>query len=72
MYPGFEADASAENNQIALNEFRNQITESAQHAEEFKTLLVKAEKRFAALKRVEARHAAAYQNKLDSITFPVI
>jgi len=72
MYPGFETEAKAENNQIALNEFRNQITESAQHADEFKALLVKAEKRFSALKRVEERHAAAYQDKLNSVTFPVI
>ena len=72
MYPSFEAEASAENNQIALNEFRTQIVESSAHAEQFKTLLVKAEKRFAALKRVEKRHASAYQDKLDSITFPVI
>jgi rubrerythrin len=72
MYPNFETDAKAENNQIALNEFRNQITESTEHADQFKTLLAKAEKRFAALKRVEERHAAAYQNKLNSVTFPVI
>ena len=72
MYPGFEAEASAENNQIALNEFRNQIVESEEHADQFKQLLVKAEKRFAALKRVEERHAAAYQDKLNSVTFPVI
>ena len=72
MYPGFEADAKAENNQIALNEFRNQIVESTEHAEQFKAVLAKAEKRFAALKRVEERHAAAYQDKLNSVTFPVI
>ena len=72
MYPGFEESARAENNQIALNEFRNQISESAEHADQFKALLVKAEKRFSALKRVEERHAAAYQDKLNSVTFPVI
>jgi rubrerythrin len=72
MYPEFEASASAEGNQIALNEFRNQIVESAEHAEQFKAVLVKAEKRFAALKKIEERHANAYRNKLDSITFPVI
>jgi rubrerythrin len=64
MYPEFEAGASAEGNQIALNEFRNQIMESAEHAEQFKAVLAKAEKRFSALKRVEARHAAAYQDQL--------
>ena len=72
MYPEFVEGAKSEGNQIALNEFRNQIVESAEHAEQFKQLLVKAEKRFAALKRVEERHAAAYQNKLNSVTFPVI
>jgi rubrerythrin len=72
MYPEFEASASAEGNQIALNEFRNQIVESAEHAEQFKAVLVKAEKRFAALKKIEERHANAYRNKLDLITFPVI
>jgi rubrerythrin len=67
MYPEFEASASAENNQIALNEFRNQITESAEHADQFKAVLAKAERRFAALKRVEQRHAAAYQTKLEAL-----
>ena len=64
MYPEFEASASAEGNQIALNEFRNQITESSEHAEQFKAVLAKAELRFSALKRIEKRHAAAYQDQL--------
>jgi rubrerythrin len=67
MYPGFEADAKAEDNQIALNEFRNQITESAEHAEQFKAVLAKAEKRFAALAKVEKRHAEAYTQVLESL-----
>lgn len=67
MYPGFETQAQQENNQIALNEFRNQIVESAEHAEEFKQLLRKAEKRFNALKKVEQRHAAAYEVKLEEL-----
>ena len=67
MYPGFEESAKAENNQIALNEFRNQITESAQHADEFKALLVKAEKRFSALKRVEESHANAYKQVMETL-----
>jgi rubrerythrin len=67
MYPSFEAGAKAENNQIALNEFRNQITESAEHAEQFKQVLAKAEKRFAALTKIEKRHAAAYQQKLGEL-----
>jgi len=67
MYPGFEEDAKAENNQIALNEFRTQIVESSAHAEQFKTLLAKAEKRFAALAKVEKRHAEGYQQVLESL-----
>lgn len=67
MYPEFKAGAKAENNQIALNEFRNQITESAEHAEQFKQVLAKAEKRFSALARVEKRHAEAYQQVLGSL-----
>ena len=67
MYPDFEAKAKAEDNQIALNEFRNQITESAEHAEQFKAVLAKAEKRFAALTKIEQRHAAAYQQVLETL-----
>ena len=67
MYPKFEENARAENNQIALNEFRNQISESAEHAEQFKQVLIKAEKRFAALTKIEKRHAQAYQQKLEAL-----
>ena len=67
MYPTFESDAKAENNQIALNEFRNQITESADHAEQFKAVLAKAEKRFNALKKVEERHANAYKQVMGNL-----
>jgi len=72
MYPGFEEQARSENNRTAQYEFASQIAESSEHAEEFKQLLAKAEKRFFALKKVEERHAGAYQAKLDSITFPVV
>jgi len=67
MYPTFESEAKTENNQVALNEFRNQIVESAEHAEQFKQVLAKAEKRFAALTKIEKRHAAAYQQKLETL-----
>ena len=67
MYPTFESEAKAENNQVALNEFRNQIVESAEHAEQFKEVLAKAEKRFSALTKIEKRHAAAYQQKLEAL-----
>ena len=43
MYPEFEASAKAENNKIAAYEFSNQITESAEHAEQFKAVLAKAD-----------------------------
>ena len=72
MYPKMVEEATKEGNQIVLNEFRNQITESAEHADQFKQVLTKAEKRFAALAKIEKRHAAAYQAKLDSVTFPVV
>ena len=67
MYPEFEASAKAENNKIAAYEFSNQITESAEHAEQFKAVLAKAERRFHALKKVEQRHAAAYQQVLETV-----
>ena len=65
MYPNFRDDAVHEGNELAEKEMRDQIAESQEHAEEFKAVLAKAEKRFAALKRVEERHAAAYQQQLE-------
>ena len=67
MYPDFEEQARSENNSTAQYEFRNQIVESSAHAEEFKTLLAKAEKRFAALAKIEKRHAEAYQQVLETL-----
>ena len=67
MYPGFEQDARTENNRTAQLEFANQIAESSEHAEQFKAVLAKAEKRFSALKRVEQRHANAYTQVLESL-----
>jgi rubrerythrin len=72
MYPAMKAEAAAEGNQEAEREAAHQIAESQTHAEEFRQVLAKAEKRFAALAKIEQRHAAAYQDKLDSITFPVV
>ena len=46
---------------------QEQIDESKQHSEEFMAVLVKAERRFNALKGVEQRHAAAYQQKLETL-----
>jgi len=65
MYPTMKAQAEAEGNQAAATEAAEQIDESKEHAEQFAAILAKAEKRFAALTRIEQRHADAYQNKLN-------
>jgi rubrerythrin len=67
MYPKFEDQAKAEHNIEAVKEFNEQGRESNEHAQQFKALLVKAEKRFNALKKVEKRHAAAYQQVLETL-----
>ena len=67
MYPKFEEDAEKEGNEEALLEARLQIKESEEHAEQFKKVLALAEKRFAALKKVEERHANAYKNVLGGL-----
>ena len=67
MYPDFEKEAIFEGNNEAAVEARLQADESKQHAEEFIAVLRKAEKRFAALKRVEERHANAYKSKLEAL-----
>lgn len=61
MYPTMQAEAIAENNEHAAQEAADQIEESKQHASDFAKILAKAEKRFAALKKVEQRHAEAYE-----------
>jgi len=60
MYPEFKNQAYGEGLSHASKEFQDQIDESKEHAEQFKTMLVKAEKRFAALAKVEKRHASAF------------
>ena len=67
MYPKFEEEAEQEGNEDALLEARHQAAESKQHAEEFKKVLDLAEKRFAALAKVEQRHADAYQKVLEAL-----
>ena len=67
MYPEFEERAKAEHNIEAVKEFNEQGRESLQHAQEFKAVLAKAAKRFAALQKVEQRHAQAYQEKLENL-----
>ena len=67
MYPQFEAIAVSEGNVQATREFTEQVAESQEHAEQFKTILAKAEKRFNALKKVEERHANAYKKVLEDL-----
>ena len=64
MYPTFK-DQAAQEGHTAVQEFQEQIDESIEHAEEFKAVLAKAEKRFAALQKVEQRHADAYKKVLE-------
>jgi rubrerythrin len=65
--PQFEAVAIREGELEAAKEAVEQAAESKLHAEEFKKILDKAEKRFAALKKVEKRHAEAYQQVLGAL-----
>jgi rubrerythrin len=67
MYPSFRNAAVAEGNDAAVQEIDEQIAESKEHAEMFKAVLEKAAKRFAALAKVEERHARHYQDTLDKI-----
>ncbi len=67
MYPKFEEEAEKEGNEDAMLEARLQAAESKEHAEQFKKVLELAEKRFNALKKVEQRHAEAYQKVLEGL-----
>jgi rubrerythrin len=67
MYPGFRKTAEEEGNAAAVAEMDEQIEESKVHAAQFRATLEKAQKRFAALARVEERHAAHYQAQLDKV-----
>lgn len=67
MYPEFERVATQEGKTAFAQESSEQIEESKRHAEEFTAVLAKAEKRFAALKKVEQRHAEAYQQVWESL-----
>ena len=70
MYPNFYDNAVSEKNAQASVEFVEQIAESKEHANQFKqklVLLEKAEKRFAALKKIEERHANAYKQVLEAL-----
>jgi len=64
MYPKFRHLALDEGNSSAVKEFDEQIAESQAHAESFRSTLEKAAKRFAALTKVEERHANQYKAAL--------
>jgi len=68
MYPNFRNAAVEEGRTDAVKEIDEQIAESKEHAAQFKAVLEKAAKRFAALAKVEEKHANAYQAVLDKIT----
>jgi rubrerythrin len=65
MYPSFRKTAVDEGNAAAVVEIDEQIAESKEHAEQFEAMLVKAAKRFAALAKVEERHANHYKKALE-------
>jgi rubrerythrin len=67
MYPGFRKTAELEGHAAAVAEMDEQIEESKVHAAQFKATLEKAQKRFAALAKVEERHAAHYQARLNAV-----
>lgn len=68
MYPKFRHEAMQEGHDAAVVEIDEQIAESKEHAEMFKSVLEKAAKRFAALAKVEEKHAKNYQAQKDAIT----
>lgn len=67
MYPKFRHLAMQEGETAAVREMDEQIEESREHAEMFQAVLEKAAKRFAALAKVEERHAGHYQDALDQV-----
>ena len=67
MYPEFHKEAIKDGNTIAAGIAIEQITESKEHAEQFAQILNKAEKRFAALTKIEKRHAEAYTKIKESL-----
>lgn len=66
MYPEFERQAVEEHDLAAVTEFREQAEESSVHADIFD----KAARRFKALTKVEALHAAEYDAALQQIRNP--
>jgi rubrerythrin len=68
MYPSFRKAAEAERDACAVAEIDQQIAESREHAELFAETLSKAAKRFAALARVEEKHANHYREQLAMVS----
>ena len=66
MYPAFRHLAEQEGQHAAVAEMDGQIAESMEHAERFAKILALAAKRFAALAKVEQRHANHYSETLKS------
>ena len=67
MYPNFRHLAEQEGNAAAVKELDEQIAESKEPATRFQQTLAKAAKRFAALAKVEERHANHYKATLAKI-----
>lgn len=67
MYPRMQDEAWREGNDAAALEAMEQAAESREHADQFRAVLAKAEKRFTALKKVEERHANAYKTVLEKM-----
>ena len=65
MYPGFRA-AEAEGMPLLWLRWTSRL-KSKVHAAQFRAMLEKAQKRFAALARVEERHANHYKAQLALI-----
>jgi rubrerythrin len=65
MYPKFRHLAEQEGNEAAVREMDEQIAESKEHAARFAKTLATAAKRFAALAKVEERHANHYRETLN-------
>ena len=67
MYPAFRHAAVAEGHEAAVCEIDEQIAESREHAQRFQAVLEKAARRFAALAKVEERHANHYRATLEGL-----
>lgn len=67
MYPTMKSQAEVEHDYNAAKAAQEQILESQEHAAQFAEVLAKAEKRFAALAKVEKRHAEAYQQVMETL-----